>query len=231
MDRQDKKTIQPGEEEQNVIRRVMGKFIHEKIDYFAIFIEGVDISLDAAKSLQKAIDGESIKKEELFRVKEIKGLGNKHVNESMKIVEDAFITPIDQRDIIEILKGIENIQHSIESVANHIYIMRVAETDIYMERFVEIMVLSCERLYDLMVTFKEYKATSTKNITGLIAEIDELEKAGDCTYSQSMLHLFAVETDVVTILKKKEIYQRLENSLDCFKRVADMIEKLIAVTM
>ncbi len=230
MDDQDKRDLHK-KEELTLVKKIMNKFMNEETDYFGIFIKGVEISLDAARSLQRAIAGETIDKEELFRIKEIKSLGYKHVNESMKAVEEAFITPIDQRDIIEILKGIENIQHSIESVANHLYIMRVAEKDAYMTRFVEIMVSSCERLYDLMVTFRQFKAASTENINRLIVEIDELEKAGDCAYSESMLNIFAVETDAVTILKKKEIYQRFENSLDCFKRVAEMIEKLIAVTM
>lgn len=187
--------------------------------------------MKAAKSLKTIISNSDIDHKELLHIKEFKKIGSKHVNESLKIVEKAFITPIDQKDIIEILKGMEDILHSIHSIANHLYIMNITIIDEFMLHFVEIIISICEKLYDLMVAFKQFNKHGKENIYNLIEEISKLEEEGDRTYSECMIRIFSFETDAITILKKKEIYQRLEYSLDCFKRVADMIGNLIIATM
>lgn len=207
------------------------KFINEKVDYYDIFIQEVSISLEAANSLKNFISDGEIDEDKLLYIKKFKEIGTKHINESLKIVEEAFITPIDQRDIIEILEGMEDILHSIHSIANHIYIMRITDIDEYMLHSVKIITSICEKLYDLMIAFKQFSKNEKEHIYKLIDEISKLEEEGDRTYSECMIHIFTVETDAITIIKKKEIYQRLEYSLDCFKRVADIIGNLIIATM
>lgn len=214
-----------------LVNQLKNKFFNEKVDYYDIFIQEVFISLEAANSLRKIISDGNINDKELSQIKNFKEIGTKHVNESLKIVEEAFITPIDQRDIIEILEGMEDILHSIHSIANHIYIMRITDIDEFMLHSVEIITSICEKLYDLMKAFKQFNKHDKDNIYNLIKEISKLEEEGDRTYSECMIHIFSVETDPITIMKKKEIYQRLEYSLDCFKRVADMIGNLIIATM
>ena len=125
---------------------------------------------------------------------------------------------------MEILKGIENITDSIDDVANHIYMMRVTKGDEFTSRFVDIMVTSCEKTYELMVALKNFQTKYGKKISDLIIEINALEEEGDKVYLESMRRIFSVETDPISIIKKMEIYQRLENTLDCCEDVADMIE-------
>jgi uncharacterized protein Yka (UPF0111/DUF47 family) len=198
---------------------------------YLLFSVHFSLSVTAAKSLKRILSDGEINQMELLKIKEYKKIGSKHVNKSLKIVEEAFITPIDQRDIIEILKGMEDILHSIESIGRHIYIMRISKIDEFMERSVKIIVSICEKLYDLMVVFKQFDKNNKDNIYNLIKEIGQLEEEGDRTYSECMINIFSCETDAITIIKKKEIYQRLEYSLDCFKRVADLIGNLIIATM
>ncbi len=214
----------------NIFRWLGNLFVKKKIDYFDIFITGVSISLDATTSLKEFLSDGGIDEMELEKIKDIKQAGTDHVHESLKIVEDAFITPIDQKDIVEILKGIEQVLHSVESVANHFYIMRVGNCDEAMCELINIEVSLCEKLYDLMVAFKRFKESRSDNINELIRAINILEEQGDRAYSKSMLQLFSTEKDVIVILKKKEMYQRLEYSIDCFKRVGDMVDDLITVT-
>ncbi|SHJ67840.1 DUF47 domain-containing protein [Parasporobacterium paucivorans] len=222
-----------GEEKRSVgfARKFKDKFLKEKVDYFEIFIEGVRFPLEAAKKLQDSISHEDIYEKDLLVIREIKKEGSKHVDTSLRIVEDAFITPIDQRDIIEILNGIDDILHSIESVAKHLYIMKVPKSDAFMVSFVDNIISISERLYDLMVIFREFKKHPKAEIFKLISEIGDLEEEGDRIYAEGMIHIFDVEKDPIELMKKKEIYKRLEYSLDCFNRVADMVGNLIVATL
>lgn len=198
------------------------------VNYFEIFIKGVSISLEAANGLSRAFDDGIVDSRELLKVKELERKGDVHVHESLKIVEEAFITPINQSDIVEILKLIENVTDGIDDAANHIYIMRLDTDDTYMRHFVKIIISSCEKLHELMKSLKHFKEQQYSDLRRLIVEINDLEEEGDRTYSESMRYLFQYEKDPVNIIKKKEIYQRLEYAIDCVEDVADVIEKLIA---
>ena len=223
----DKKNKNAKLEAKTFAQKIKAKLMKSEIDYFDMFVNGVSISLEAAKGLKAAFADEEINKDELKNIKEVEHKGDRYMHQFQKIIEAAFITPIDQSDIMEILKGIENITDSIDDIANHIYIMRVTQSDKFMSQFVDTIISSCEKTYDLMVALKQFRKNPNKNINNLVIEINALEEQGDRIYSESMRHLFGVETDPINIVKKKEIYQRLEHTLDCCEDVADMIEKLM----
>ncbi|HHV95265.1 MAG TPA: DUF47 family protein [Clostridiaceae bacterium] len=213
--------------EKTILQKIINKLGKSSINYFDLFIDGAAISLEAAKSLKAAMEDEEIKQDEIKYIKEIEHKGDKHVHEAQRIIEAAFITPIDQSDIMEILKGIESVTDSIDDVANHIYIMKFTKVDQCMSRFLDIMVSSCEKMYELMVALRNFQKKPGKDINRLIIEINALEEDGDKVYSECMRNIFTTETDPINIIKKKEIYQLLEHTLDCVEDVADVIEKLM----
>ena len=206
------------------IKNKMGK---KKIDYFEMFVEGAAISLEAAKALELALRDEIIEQEELKHIKDIEHKGDNHKHKSLEIIETAFITPIDQGDILDVLEGIENLTDSIDNVAKHIYIMRVDESDEFMISFINLIVLTCEKTQDLMVAFKRFKKNPDNIINKLIIEINTLEEKGDTIYSESMRHIFKEGTDILTLIKKKEIYQLLEDTLDRCEDVANLVGKIM----
>ena len=221
------KIINTASEPETFMEKLKNKLKKDKIDYFEMFVVGASISLEAAQTLKVAFKDEVINKESLRHIKEIEHKGDKHMHQSLKIIEIAFITPIDQSDLMEILEGIENITDSIDAIAIHIDILNVDKRDDFMKEFIDIIVVACEKIHDLMVAFKKFKDNPNNNINDLIVQINILEGNGDKTYAKSIRHLFEIETDILTIIKKKEIYHRLEETLDCCEDVADLIERIM----
>jgi uncharacterized protein len=205
----------------------MGNIINRKsVDYFGMFEQWMKISLVAAERLRNAFADGIIDEAELKLVKDAEHEGDHHVHECLKKIEVAFITPIDRTDIVEIIKAIENVTDSIDAVANHIYILQVKEAKEYLRKFVDDVVLSCQVLNELMSALQHIKK-NTKKINECIIEVNRIEEEADRTYSESMRVLFANETDPVLIIKKKELYQLLEHSVDCCEDVADLVEKVM----
>lgn len=206
----------------------MGNMLTRKeVDYFEMFANGISISLKAANLLKTAFADDVIDDKELAKIKEVEHEGDRYVHQSLKTVEAAFITPIDRSDIIEIIKGIENVTDSVDDISNHIYMMRVTKCDCYMRDFIDILVTQCERLNDLMIALKHFKKDPNNSINGLIIEVNRLEEVGDRVFTESMRNLFGFETDCMTIIKSKELYELLENAIDACEDIADMIEKIM----
>lgn len=206
----------------------MGNMITRKnVDYFEMFANGISISLKAAQLLTTAFADDIIDERELAKIKEVEHEGDHYVHQSLKTIEAAFITPIDRTDIIEIVKGIENVTDCVDNISNHIYMMCITGSDCYMRDFISIVVTSCERLNELMIALKQFKKNPNNNIMDLIIEINRLEEEGDRIFQESMRNLFKYETDVLTIIKNKELYKLFERAIDSCEDIADMIEKVM----
>lgn len=204
----------------------MGKISRKNVDYFEMFVKSATIARDSALKLQAAFADGEVNISELKLIKNLEHDGDIHFHECLKVIDVAFITPIDRSDLVNVLNGIENVTDSIESIANSFYMMCITGSSDFMRKFVDLLVLSCERLLELMVELKRLKK-NLKNINSLIIEINRLEEEGDKTYSDSMRSMFEFEKDAIAIIKNKELYQLFECAIDCCEDVADMVENII----
>ncbi|NLO47095.1 MAG: DUF47 family protein [Clostridiales bacterium] len=205
---------------------VMGKISRKSVDYFKMFEKGMQIALKAARTLQASFADGIINESELKTIKEVEHEGDLHVHQCLKTIDVAFITPIDRTDIVEIIKAIECLTDSIDYIATHIHILQITEANEYLMRFVNSVVSSCEILNELMTALKQFKKNQ-KKINECIIEVNRIEEEGDRTYAESMLHLFQNEKDAIKIIKQKELYQLLENSIDFCEDIADLVEKVM----
>lgn len=206
-------------------------FIPKPFNYFEMFTQGAIISLRAAEALEIAFADHIINVEELRKIKEIEHEGDAHVHKSLRILEDAFITPIDQEDLMDILVSIEEVTDHIDYVAAHIYSLNISETDKYFDKFIVTMVSACQKMVELMQLIHDVKHLDTKAIYKLINEINDLEEVADRNYSESLRELFTLEKDPIIVIKKKEIYQRMEDVLDRVEDTADAVEKILVAKL
>ncbi len=195
-------------------------------DYFTMFADSARIASRAAKAMQKAFANDMIDLEELRAIKGIEHEGDQLVHKSLKVIEDAFITPLDYDDMIMMLKGIEDVTDSIDCIASHIHLMRVKQSDKYLEKFIDCIVESCALLEKLMERLHLYKK-DPKPLHELIIEINHLEEVGDSTYQAAMYDLFGDTADPVRILTYSKLYDLMEIACDCAEDVADGAEKII----
>lgn len=204
----------------------MGIFSNKETDYFGLFETSISFSNRAAQTLMKAFEDGVIDFKEIKNLKDIEHEADDHVHKCLKLIEEAFITPIDRSDIIEIVKEIENITDSIDSIANHTYMMCVKETNEPARHQMELVVKACLKLEDLMKLLKNFKK-NFKQIDELIVEINRIEEEGDKTYLNAMRNLFEFETDAKKVIIWKILYEKLEDALDKCEDVADIVQKII----
>ena len=66
-----------------------------------------------------------------------------------------------------------------------------------------------------------------KNVTQRLVEIHRLENEGDDIYHAAIAELFHDPPDALTVLKWKEVYEKLEAAVDRCENVANIIESVI----
>jgi predicted phosphate transport protein (TIGR00153 family) len=204
----------------------MGLFTNKETDYFGLFEQSIAYSCQAAHALRKAFVDGLIDTQEIKNLKDIEHEADNHVHRCLKLIEEAFITPIDRSDIMEIVKQIENITDNIDSIANHTYMMCVKEVNEPSRYMMDLVVQACTKLQEMMKLLKSFKK-NLKAIDELIIEVNHIEEEGDKTYLNAMRALFEHETDAKKIIVFKLLYEKLETALDTCEDVADMIQKII----
>ncbi|NLP00609.1 MAG: DUF47 family protein [Clostridiaceae bacterium] len=205
---------------------MMGLFTRKDVDCFELFQISSSYSRKAAVTLKKAYEDGVVDYNELKNLKDIEHEADIHVHRCLKAVEEAFITPIDRSDIVEIIKEIENITDSIDSIANHTYMMCVSKVNEAAQTLMQLVVDACIKLEELMKILKDFKK-EIKKVNDLIIEINNIEEDGDKTYLNAMRTLFEFETDAKKIIVWKLLYDQLEGALDKCEDVADIVQKII----
>lgn len=206
----------------------MANFFSSGPDYFIQFEKGIAISNKAAKALQAAFADSEINETEIHRLKEIEHEGDRLVHDSSKLISDAFITPIERPDMMNMVASIEALTDSIDDIANQIYMMHIEKKDESSDRFVGLIVKACEELSKMMAAFKQFKKNQAE-IHQINILVNHIEEEGDALFTNAIRDLFdpANPEDTIDIIRKQNLYNSFENALDCCEDVADIVEAII----
>ena len=203
----------------------MGVFKNRDSDWFDLFITSVSYSSRAAQVLKKAFEDGIVDYEEMQNIKSIEHEADTHVHRSLKLVEEAFVTPIDRSDIIEIITEIENITDCIETVGNYTFMTGVKQVNEATLNLMQLLVDACLKLEELMKYLKNYKK-NLKIIDKYIIEINRIEEIGDKTYINAMRNLLNMRL-MSKNYNLSALRKASEEALDKCEDVADAVQKLL----
>jgi uncharacterized protein len=206
----------------------MSNFFAKGTDYFSFFEKGIEISNRAAKVLQKAFAGSEIDEKEIARLREIEHEGDRHVHECASQIANAFITPIDRVDLMNIVARIESVTDSLDDIGNQIFMMHITRKNEVMGQFIELIAEACSELSEMMVAFKQFKR-SQSGIHEIAIKVNHIEEEGDALFTRAMRTLFdpAAKLDAMEVIRLQNLYNTLENALDYCEDVADAVEQVI----
>lgn len=206
----------------------MSNFFSKGPDYYCLFEKGIEISSRAAQTLKRAFSGSLIDEEEIKQLKAIEHEGDKHVHECAKLISDAFITPIERPDMMELIAAIEALTDSIDDVGNQVYMMHITEKEKTAEQFVDMIDAACQELCKMMGVFKHFKKTQTE-LHEISIRVNHIEEEGDALFIGAMRSMYdpAESHDALDVMRRQSLYQTLEDSLDCCEDVADIMGQII----
>lgn len=143
----------------------------------------------------------------------------------LKKLNESFITPFDREDIYNIARDTDDIVDCIEEVANRFLVFDVKE----MRPEAVIMAdLIMQSIRELDVLFKHLREIKLNTIVReQIIEVNRIENEGDIIYRKALTRLFKTEKDPIEIIKWKQLYELLEESIDSCENVANIVEGLV----
>ena len=158
------------------------------------------------------------------KMKEFEHKGDSMVHIMTKELNNAFITPIEREDILELTFRMDDVLDGLEHCAALFEMYSIINADEYMIKFVD-AIKQCGVEIEIAVdTLSTKKLAQIRNNA---IKIKDLESFCDGVQRQSIKNLFTVEKDPIRIIKYKEIYENLEEIADSCQAVANTLETII----
>jgi predicted phosphate transport protein (TIGR00153 family) len=198
-------------------------FLPKEEQYFDLFAQMTIYISDAARELQEMLsDKNRDYKEYAQRIKGLEHACDELTHNISTRLNKSFITPFDREDIYTMSTALDDIVDLIDDAARAIIDYDVNEITDYARGFADVIVRMAAQLREIVAILQR-----PKNVTQRLVEIHRLENEGDDLYHAAIAELFHDAHDPLTVLKWKEVYEKLEAAVDRCENVANIIESVI----
>jgi predicted phosphate transport protein (TIGR00153 family) len=202
---------------------LLNSLLPKEDQYFGLFHQMTLYICDASRELKSMLADKNHNYQDYS--KRIKGLEHACDELTHTIstkLNKSFITPFDREDIYMMSGALDDIVDLIDDAARAIIDFDVHEIKPYAREFAGVIEKMAEQLREIVSILQK-----PKNVTQRLVEIHRLENEGDDIYHAAIRELFHQEHDPLTVLKWKEIYEKLEAAVDRCENVANIIESVI----
>lgn len=135
-----------------------------------------------------------------------------------------FITPLERDDIMELATTLDDVMDGLEATASRFFMYHLNESDEHIIQFAEIL-RNCA--YEIQKAIHMLSQKKLLAIREYSIRLNHLENQGDDLLRICINELFGKVTDPIALIKKKEIYERLEMTTDACEHVANVLESII----
>lgn len=162
------------------------------------------------------------------KIKEFETKGDTLVHETIIELHKAFITQIEQEDILLLAEKMDDIVDELEEVAIYLSLYDITKMDDYMREFKKYVGLCADEIYEAVnyLVTKQYKTIKEHTVN-----VKSYEEICDMTERTAMRELFKKASDPIKTLKYKDIYEMLESSVDACQTVAKAMDTIVMKNM
>jgi predicted phosphate transport protein (TIGR00153 family) len=204
----------------------MFNFKPKEDKFYRMFIEAAQNVNEAAVVLRKSLDCLSAKDAEVSKIEDLEHNGDRLVNEITKELNEAFITPIDREDIYSLIKKMDDVLDLINSTMHRFVMFDINESTEESKQLADMIVKCTVNILELMEGLNSV-GDKAKYIKEKIITINKIESEADRLFRKTVGELFKNEKDVLTVIKWKEIYQIIENTIDMCEKIANTVEGVV----
>jgi hypothetical protein len=193
--------------------------------FYKMFIEAAQNVEEGAKVLRESLNSLSNIELNVSKIEELEHNGDRLVNVMVKELNDSFITPFDREDMYLLIKRLDDILDLINSTIHRFVMFNVTESTDPAKYLADMIIKSTKLISELMDEL--HLIAGKNNINEKIVTINQIESEVDRLFRNTVGDLFRNEKDPIEIIKWKEIYQILENTIDKCEKIANIVEGVV----
>jgi len=190
--------------------------------FFDLLTESAQHLVVGANLLRDLIPAARSERKAIFqRINEAEHQADEVTHTIMRRLNQTFVTPFDRDDIYMLASGLDDCIDFMEEAADLIVLYKVGELPPRVTDQVEVLQRAAELTAAAMPRLR-----GMKDLAEYWVEINRLENQADKSYRKLLVQLFEDVSDVIQLMKLREVVERLENAADAFERVANIVETI-----
>jgi len=202
----------------------MVRLIPKDEKFYELFIKDGEIIVEAARKLEALVTDYDRLDERLAEIQVLEKQGDGVDEEIAARLERSFITPFDREDIHELTTHLDDILDGIQATAETFLIYAVEQPTDECKQMVGILSGQARQLLEVLTKLEKDK----KNLGGHLATIHDLEHQADGLSRAAIGRLFKGDLDTLEVIKLRDLYLALEETIDAAEDAAEVIERIMA---
>lgn len=194
--------------------------------FYKMFVESAKNVNEGAIILRKNLHSLEDKENDLKRTEALENKGDDLLRDIIKELNEAFITPIDREDIYSLVKEMDNVLDLINSTMHRFIMFNITKSTEESKVIGDMIVQATEEMLELMNEIK-FIGNRSNHINEKLSNIIAIEEKADKFFRKTVAELFRNNTDPFTVMKWKEIYQILEDTIDKCEQIAVIVEGVV----
>src|SRR5207302_1540392 len=197
--------------------------VPQRKEFFELFNQAAANAVAIARALVDLLAQAPNGSEERIRdVKDREHEGDRLTHEVVLLLNSTFVTPFDRDDMYRLAGALDDICDHVDEAADNLGSWGV-------DRVPEKARLQAEVIFEAAKKLDEAvrRLDGFKDSTDQLAALRELEDRGDQLERDAVAELFATTDDAKTIIRWKDIHERLEEAVDALENAADVLETIV----
>jgi predicted phosphate transport protein (TIGR00153 family) len=190
--------------------------------FFDLFVQDAANVLDGARQLEAMLRTFDNPDKAAKKIRETEHRGDEISHDIGRRLEQSFVTPFDREEIHALISGLDDILDLIEEVADTFVLYNVGAPTKTSIKQAALVVQCCETLHEALSNLRGFK-----DLDRFVIEVHRLENEGDRLARSAIADLFDDGAKAMEVLKWKDIYSLLEDTIDKCEDVAQMIERIV----
>ncbi|MBA7567575.1 hypothetical protein ES708_09290 [subsurface metagenome] len=190
--------------------------------FFDLFEKSARNMVRAAQSLKELVDNWENVSEKVGEINELEHEGDRITHQIMEQLNRTFVTPFDREDINTLAHTLDDVTDFIKAASDTMLIYKVERPGPKAKELAEIILQAANEV-ESAVPLLRHRGELLKVLKQCV-EINRLENMADTVYHSALAELFDDTSDIVRIIKWREIYEQMESATDRCEDVANVLE-------
>ncbi|MFN2468392.1 MAG: DUF47 domain-containing protein [Gaiellaceae bacterium] len=198
------------------------RLVPQNREFFTLLASASTNAVEIARLLVELLGRFPEGAELIPRIKESEHTGDRFTHEVVGLLNRTFVTPFDRDDIYRLAAAIDDICDNVDEAADNLASYGARSVPAKARAQADVILRATVKLDEAVQRLEGFKDSSAE-----LEALRELEDEGDRLVRDGIAELFRGERDPVSIIRWKDIHERLEEAVDACENAADVLEAIL----
>ena len=200
----------------------MVRLVPRDVKFFHMFADMASNLGDGARLLKQILSDFKDIEVRVQQLKDIEHRGDEMTHNVLTKLNQTFITPFDREDIYRLASSLDDVLDFVYAAGVRLTMYKITSAPPAAAKLADLIVRQSEQLLHAVIGLDKQD-----RVLDYCVEINRLENEADAIARSAIAEVFEKETNPISLIKLKELYEVLETATDKAEDAANVLEGVV----